>query len=179
MAQSLARVLDDQYLDDLASIGIEELRARRAQCTAVETGLSYLRRLAQGRLDVVDAEVTVRAETGRTDELEELIARLPDLLAERTRSGGGPGGRMPAELDTGEIDRALADELDGIIEHAHLATPDELEDADLAVVRRALADFEHKVSELRRLLFDRLDAVEAELTRRYRTGEASVDSLLG
>jgi hypothetical protein len=34
------------------------------------------------------------------------------------------------------------------------------------------------VSDLRRNLFDRIDAIEAELTRRYRTGEASVDSLL-
>jgi len=45
-------------------------------------------------------------------------------------------------------------------------------------VAESLAGFERTVSALRRTLFDRIDAIEAELTRRYRTGEASVDSLL-
>ena len=42
-----------------------------------------------------------------------------------------------------------------------------------------LQAYERRVSDLRRALFDRIDAIENELTRRYRTGEASVDTLLG
>jgi hypothetical protein len=34
------------------------------------------------------------------------------------------------------------------------------------------------VSGQRRDLFERIDALQAEITRRYKTGEASVDSLL-
>ena len=40
------------------------------------------------------------------------------------------------------------------------------------------AEFEQRVSHDRRERFDRLDALSAELVRRYRDGEASVDSLL-
>ena len=40
------------------------------------------------------------------------------------------------------------------------------------------ADLERQVSERRQALFTRIDALQAELTRRYKTGEASVESLL-
>ena len=41
-----------------------------------------------------------------------------------------------------------------------------------------LTAFEQRVSGHRRELFERIDALQAEITRRYKTGEASVDSLL-
>ena len=47
---------------------------------------------------------------------------------------------------------------------------------------RSLADrlgtFERQVSGHRQSLFDRIDALQAEITRRYKTGEASIDTLL-
>ena len=42
-----------------------------------------------------------------------------------------------------------------------------------------LTSFERRVSDDRRARFDRLDALSAELVRRYREGEATVDGLLG
>jgi len=42
----------------------------------------------------------------------------------------------------------------------------------------ALTDFETRVSVQRKQVFERLDALSAELVRRYRDGEASVDGLL-
>ena len=42
----------------------------------------------------------------------------------------------------------------------------------------ALAALEVKVSGYRHDLFERIDALQAEITRRYKTGEATVDSLL-
>jgi hypothetical protein len=45
-------------------------------------------------------------------------------------------------------------------------------DGDLArAAERQLAALELEVSTLRRALFDRIDALQAELTRRYRDGE--------
>ena len=44
---------------------------------------------------------------------------------------------------------------------------------------RALAEYEQRVSADRRDRFERLDTFSAELVRRYREGEASVDGLLG
>lgn len=176
VATTLAEILADDYVGDLQQIPIEELRAKRAACKEIETGLSYLRRLIQGRLDVVAAEQSRRDEGGDGDDLEDLIARLPELLAGSTRSPGN--GRLPESIGTGTVDEALAARLDGIINHAHLDDPGQLGDDALTAAREELTAFEHEVSGLRRALFDRLDAFEAELTRRYRTGEASVDSLL-
>ncbi len=178
MRDTLRSILADDYLGDLTVLDMDALRARRATCREVETGLSYLRRLIQGRLDVAEAERARRADDGRGggDDLEDLIARLPELLAGSTRSPGN--GRLPSEFGIGLLDEDLADELDDIITTNHLSEPDALDDDVLAEVVTALEAFERRVSDLRRALFDRIDAIESELTRRYRTGEASVDSLL-
>jgi hypothetical protein len=174
---TLRSIIAGDELGDVTALGMDELRARRATCREVETGLSYLRRQAQGRLDVVAAERSRRADGGEADDdLEDLIARLPELLAGSTRAPGT--GRLPSEFGTGSVDADLADELDDIVSRGHLSEPGQLSDDELAEVADALEGYERKVSDLRRTLFDRIDAIEAELTRRYRTGEASVDSLL-
>ncbi len=177
MSETLDQILADDFLGDLESLDIVDVRARRARCQDVETGLSYLRRMVQGRLDVVTAERERRAEGGDADDLEALIARLPALLAGSTRSPGT--GRLPQSFGTGAVEAELSDELDDIITTGHLDDPSEITDEVLTEAEAQLAAFEHKVSGLRRSLFDRIDALEAELTRRYRTGEATVDSLLG
>ena len=178
MRDTLRTITAEDYLGDLTALEMRELRARRATCQDVETGLSYLRRMVQGRLDVAEAERARRADRTPTgdDDLEDLIARLPELLANSTRSPGN--GRLPSAFGTGDIDDDLAAELDEIVTTGRLSAPDQLDDGELAAVVASLEDFERRVSELRRSLFDRIDAIEAELTRRYRTGEASVDSLL-
>ncbi len=176
MTETLESILADDYLGEVAALPMGDIRSRRAACKEIETGLSYLRRLVQGRLDVVAAEQGRRSAGGTGDDLEGLIARLPELLAGSTRSDGA--GRLPSSMGTGIVDGRLSDELDSIITESHLGAPGELSDQQLDAVREALVDFEHKVSGLRRSLFDRIDALEGELTRRYKTGEASVDSLL-
>jgi hypothetical protein len=52
--------------------------------------------------------------------------------------------------------------------------PSELQNLD-----EQLTAFERQVSDDRRERYERLDALSAELVRRYREGEASVDGLLG
>ena len=61
--QGYQRIADDDYLGDLTVRPIEEVRAMRADCQAVEADLSYLRRLVQGRLDIVAGEAR-RRESG-------------------------------------------------------------------------------------------------------------------
>lgn len=176
MNETLERILAEDYVGDLTTLSIDDVRDRRAECKRVETGLSYVRRLVQGRLDVAAAEQARRADGGDGDDLEDLIARLPALLAGRTRGEGF--GRLPETIDPGEVDEELQSELDDIITSSRLAAPGQLSDDELATAVRQLTDFERRVSRLRRQLFDRIDAFEAELTRRYRTGEATVDGLL-
>ncbi|WP_436793771.1 RsiG family protein [Actinospongicola halichondriae] len=176
MTETLEDILADDYLGDVAALPMEQVRARRATCKEIETGLSFLRRLVQGRLDVVAAERARRTEGGDGDDLEDLIARLPQLLAGSTRSEGM--GRLPSSLGTGVVDHELQYELDGVISDSRLGEPGSLTDTELETASHALVQFEQKVSGLRRTLFDRIDALEEELTRRYKSGEASVDSLL-
>jgi hypothetical protein len=176
VSATLDRILAEDYLGDVTALDITEVRSRRAECTEVETGLSYLRRLVQGRLDVVAAEVARRADGEASADLEDLIARLPELLAASTRTPGT--GRLPQSIGTGTVDPDLTAELDEIMSHSRLTDVSGVSDDELVTARTELSEFEHKVSGLRRALFDRIDALETELTRRYRTGEATVDSLL-
>src|SRR5690606_28308871 len=130
--ETLRTITADDYLGDLTALDMRELRARRATCQDVETGLSYLRRMVQGRLDVAEAERARRADRipSGDDDLEDLIARLPELLAHSTRSPGN--GRLPSAFGTGDIDQDLADELDDIVTTGRLSEPSELDDDELA-----------------------------------------------
>lgn len=147
----------------------------RAECQEVETGLSLLRRLVQGRLDIVGLELARRAEGGAGD-LQDLISRLPEVLSDRTRSEGP--GRLPTLLAPAELDAELQTRLDTLAPPGWLADATGISDEDLAAMAERLAEFEREVSDRRRDLFGRIDALQAEITRRYREGEATVDSLL-
>jgi hypothetical protein len=176
MDWELDRILADDYLDGLTERSVTDLRALRAECQAVETQVSYLRRLTQGRHDIVTGEVERRRSGGDPGDVHGLVERLPGILADRTRAPGP--GRMVSTLEPLELEGPLVDRLDSIAEAVPLDTPDAVADEDLAVAAEQLAELEAEVSELRRAMFERLDRIEAELTRRYADGEAQVDDLL-
>ena len=64
MASDLGELLQPVYLGDLTTRAMDEVRAMRAECQEVETGLSLLRRVVQGRLDIVGLERQRRADGG-------------------------------------------------------------------------------------------------------------------
>jgi hypothetical protein len=174
----LDRLLGDGYPGELRSLALDEVRSMRAECQEAETGLSYLRRLIQGRLDIVGLELRRRADGGDPGDLADIIAHLPETLADRTRAPGL--GRLPHLLAPGtdDIDPALSAELDGIVAEGELRDLGHVSDADLADLTAQLEELEARVSAHRRALFERIDLLQAEITRRYKSGEASVDSLL-
>lgn len=176
MAPQIEHVLDPGYLADLADRPIEQIRAMRAECQEIETGLSYLRRLVQGRLDIVGTEAGRRADGGQPSDLSDLIAHLPEILSDRTRTPGT--GRLPQTMAPAELAPELQARLEEIVSAGELAALAELSDERLRAAADALGSFEREVSAQRRELFTRIDALQAELTRRYKTGEASVDTLL-
>lgn len=155
---------------------MDDVRTMRTECQAIETSLSYLRRLIQGRLDIVGVELQRRHDGGDPADLSALIGKLPEILSDRTRNPGF--GRLPQLLAPGEIDADLEGELDAITAGHDVESLPTLSDEALGDLREQLEGFEHTVSTKRRELFDRIDALQAEITRRYRTGEASVESLL-
>jgi hypothetical protein len=169
------RLLSPDLLEGLAARPIDEIRALRAQCVDVETGLSYLRRMVQGPLDIVHREQRRRS-SGTDGDRATLVDELPDVLAEGTRSSGV--GRLPQTLEPTSVDAELEAELGQLIGDGRIGTVTEMSDPDLDQLGASLATFERGVSERRRRFHERIDALQAELTRRYRTGEASVESLL-
>jgi hypothetical protein len=58
------RILDPAYVADLGARPVDDLRSMRDECVDVETEVSYVRRRAQARLDIIAAEVERRAAGG-------------------------------------------------------------------------------------------------------------------
>lgn len=163
------------YLEGLGTWPLEDLRARRDEATVVETGLSYLRRIVQGRLDILLAEQRSR-EAGEQESLTELVDQLPSILSEHVHAPGL--GRLPALMGPGELDPGLEQRLEEAMPESRLAKVTEVELQDLSVGINRLVELEREISGLRRSVFDVLDRLQEEIVRRYRTGEATVDSLL-
>lgn len=179
MTPDLQRVRRPEYLADVSGRTVDEIRAMRAECQALENGLSYVRRLAQGRLDILAGELEQRRHDGKAADLRSLIERLPEILSDRTRSeGGAAAARPPQDLDVASpTTTELEARLDAIAGPG--ADPAALDDEQLGEVVARLVEFEQEVSAARRHLHEVFDVLSHELTRRYRSGEATVDSLLG
>lgn len=174
MAQ-LSEVTDPGYLDGLEQWTLQDVRSRRDEATETETGLSYLRRIVQGRLDIVVAEQRHR-EHGERADMAELVDELPSILSGNVHAPGL--GRLPTLLAPGELDPALEGRLEEILPTARLARLPDLPEDELRAAAAALTEFERSVSTQRRAVLDVLDRLQEEIVRRYRTGEATVDSLL-
>lgn len=174
-ALELERLLADEYVAGLEQVPMDELRAKRRECGEVESALSYLRRLVQGRLDLLLAELQ-RREEGREWSLSQLIEELKEIFQEGgTRTATG---RLP-DLDLPEVnERLLTADLDKTFDISKLGELPDLPDAEVRSLADALADLERTVSSQRRALHERLDLLQAEMVRRYKSGDATVDTLL-
>lgn len=171
----LDRLLASDYLDDLGGLPMDEVREKKGECSRAESALSYLRRLVGVRLDIVRAEMKRRDEGG-TGELTELIEHLPEILAEGgTRTATG---RL-VSLDLPDVNhRQLTAELDRIFDVGRAALLAEMDVEEIRELADRMEVLERKVSASRRALHERLDALQGEIVRRYKSGEASPDSLL-
>lgn len=172
----LSRLLTSTYLDGIEARPLEDIRAMRSECQQAEVALSYLRRLVQGRMDIVHAYLD-RPEGGTSPDMASLVSDLPGILSSGPGRPSGPG-HLPMLLapDTEESD--LTAELDAVLgadEIGRLADMDVDSLRDLAARLEAL---EKRVSLDRRALHERIDKLQAELVDRHKTGRASVDGLL-
>lgn len=157
---------------DPQTLSLDELRSMRNELQREDDVVSYVRRVAQARLDLVRAEAHRRH---RGDHAEDLSSELRVVLSSHLTSGAPRPPRPVENLD----DNELSAELDGICAQNGFSRLDDLLPSELQQLDEALTTFERRVSDDRRQRFDRLDALSAELVRRYREGEASVEGLLG
>jgi hypothetical protein len=156
---------------DPRSLSLDELRSLRNQLQSEDDEVSYVRRVAQARVDLVRAEQHRR---DRGEISEDLPSELRVVLSSHL-TGGPPRPPRPVE-SLG--DSAMSRELDSICAEHGFSRIEELMPSELTDLERHLTTFERRVSDDRRDRYDRLDALSAELVRRYREGEASVDGLL-
>jgi hypothetical protein len=165
----LDQALDPDFTSGLDEIGLDELRERRAMCSSLEIELSYQRRLLHGRMDLLAFEMRRRS----GEEEESLIEALPRILAE---GGYGSSSGLPARAvpvvapaaPEGErrlVDRALSDDF--------LVRLPTMSDDDLRNTQAFLTETEVEVSKQRRQVHGVIDALQAELARRYREGLAA------
>lgn len=166
------RILASGYLDDLAAKPMPEIRTMRAEAEEEEASLSYERRLLQGRIDILEAELTRRSGGSGPS----LIELLPKILADDSPSSRGAYPRRdptpPTDRPKRRVEKLISDDT--------LTNLAGLDDDDVRAVVTTLRDAEREVSESRRHVQNVLDQLQAEIARRYKSGEADpADILVG
>lgn len=177
MALNADEAFDPAYLADLETLSLTELRAKRQACAELETDLSYLRRLAQARVDLIVAE-SERRHLGLSEPAPDaLVEQLPQILADHTHAGGL--GRLPTVFAPAEgTQLTLTARVEELLPNDKLGSLGTLSSAELSELLTSLSNLERDVSAERRALHDIQDRLQEELVRRYRSGEANVDTLL-
>lgn len=164
----LDRVLDPSYLDGLADRPVEDVSAMKAECTELETEVSFVRRLAQARIDILDAERDRRANGGS---LEELIASLSKILADEGPRPSPSQAHLPQRMaPSPEIEWTRG--LEPLVGDSTLVRLPDLSDAELADAREQLSALEREVSGKRRALHDVLHTLEIELAERIQAARS-------
>lgn len=170
------RIPSSEFLRDIQSKPLHDVREMRSACGQLEAQLSFARRLVQGRLDIVEAERDRRAAGMPASNLAELVAALPEMLAGKVQ--GSATGFRSRDIG-GDDDPVLEAELDSILDGQSLVSLPASSDTHVSDVAARLAALERTVSDRRRRALEAFDALSAEVIRRFRDGEVSVESVLG
>lgn len=180
MANSIEQLIDPQFVQDLPSLDLAEVRRRRGVCQDAEESLSLRRRLVQGRLDIVQAELYRRSRGAGGDD-EALVAQLPSILVERGDRHLGPGRLTSVDTDATNLGadfESFEADLDRIVDGARLSSLGNEDEVTLRSIADQLDTFERTISGHRHALHRHIDLFQEEIVRRYKTGEASVEGLL-
>lgn len=189
---------------DLALLRLPELRTLRRDAHRDEADLSYVRRLLQGRIDILRAELARRGglrapsatsgsalvsglgtspglrsalgrEAGAASGEASVVDRLPEILADAPARHRSSARHVTVGTPHGEEYRRLAADM---LAEVELSDLDARTDDELDAGMGRLVRYEQQVSRRRQLLQRTADDCSAEIARRYREGEAQVDDLL-
>lgn len=154
---------------DLGTLNLPALRALRRDAQRDEADLSYVRRLVQGRIDILRAELA-----RRRDPESPVVDRLSEILADAPSPQRSSRHVTLSTPRSDEYRRLAADSLAEI----ELSDLDARTDEELHTAMGRLVRYEQQVSRRRHRLQRTADGCGAEIARRYRDGEAQVDDLL-
>ncbi|WP_367322218.1 aerial mycelium formation protein [Streptomyces sp. HUAS ZL42] len=162
---------------DLAVLSLPELRTLRRDAQRDEADLSYVRRLLQGRIDILRAELTRRGPAAVPDHPDEasVVDRLPEILTDAPARYRSSARHVTLGTPHSEEYRRLAAEM---LAEVELSDLDARTDPELTEAMGRLVRYEQQVSRQRQRLQRTADDCSAEIARRYREGEAQVDDLL-
>jgi len=154
-------------MSDAKSMSLTELREARSRLNADEDAVSFVRRLTQGRLDLVRAELKHRR--GGEDD----TANLARVFGQEH---GGGSNRPPRDTEV-PVGHPLVIALEKICEELGFGQLRTLQVAELEALEVSLATFERERSEERKALFSSIDALTTELVSRIKGGGADVDAM--
>jgi hypothetical protein len=157
----LDKVVSPEFSADLCDLPIEEIRRRRRIAEMEEIDLSYLRRLIQGRMDIVRSELASRNTVMAHDD-ESIVRHLAAILADERGSELGRFVGLSEPSRTGEHRRRVeALVADPRISNVESRTPAELEQA-----LEILDAHEREISKTRRDVQRIIDQMVAEIAKR-------------
>jgi RsiG-like len=164
----------------LGPLSLVELRALRRETQQEEADLSYLRRLLQGRIDILQAELARRSTPESSapalpEPDGQILDRLPEILTDGPSNIRSSARHVTLGTPHSEEYRQLAEKILADVELSDLAART---DSELHAAMARFVQYEQQVSRRRRRVQDTVDGCSAEITRRYREGEARVDDLL-
>lgn len=151
------------YVETLHELPLDEVRRRRDECLAEREYLSFLRRLVQGRAEILAAELERRRGDGTQGGL---VERLSAILG---GEGQGPSRGEAVRIGLPEEELLLARRrVERLVSDAAISDPGQLDDGRLAEAVELLVQEEQEVSEARSVVIAVLDRLQDELKRRYR-----------
>jgi len=158
------RILAPGFGEDMAALSLDELHQRRDDCLNEREFLSYLRRLLQGRLEILRAEEQRRLD-GVTDE-RPIEEKLIEIFAQETPQGPGRGEALRVELPEEEMMLARR-RVERVLNDSAISDPSSLTDDQLTGALMTLTKEEREVSDLRRTVMNLMDSFQDEVKRRY------------
>ena len=151
-------------MEGLADMPLDDLRARRDECLAEREYLSLLRRLVQGRAEILRDELQTR---GSDEDRGPLVERLATVLSGDEHEGGSRGEAVHVGLPEDEMLLARR-RIERLVADAGISDPGSLDDEKLAEAVDTLASEERVVSGDRKSVLEVLDVLQDELKRRYK-----------
>jgi len=157
------RIRRPEFVQGLGVLSLDQLRERRDECYAEREYLSLLRRLVQGRAEILRAEVERRGSGGNAGSL------VDDLATILSSEGQGPSRGEAVKVGLPEEELLLARRrVERLVADAEISDPGALDDERLAAAVDQLAEEEREVSAARNDVLHVMDALQEELKRRYR-----------
>ena len=166
--QRIQRLLDPEFVRALDTRSLDELHDMKRQCADVENALSYLRRLAQARIEILDAE---QARRERGGSVGDLVKDLPRILSGESGRSSVVDTRVPPP-DAPVMELHWPDGREELVADTTLANLPLIPPEELESTLARLRDFERELSDRRRDMHGVIDTLEREITARQVAGTA-------